>query len=440
MFANLKSYSEYKPSGTDWLGDVPAHWKIRPAFGVYTPTLEKNTGLKEETVLSLSYGRIVIKPPEKLHGLVPESFETYQIVSPGDIVLRTTDLQNDHTSLRVGMVRNRGIITSAYLALRTRTNVKPSYGYQLLNVWDLSKAIYRYGSGLRQNLDFTHFKRMLVALPPHDEQSAIVRYIDCVNERIERAIRNKRRQLALVSEMLTTVTQQAMQLQGAKTLRLSTVTEVVLRPVDRQPGQSYTPIGLYNRGRGIFHKAPTDGAHLGDSDFFWVEAGDLVLSGQFAWEGAVALARIRDSGCVASHRYPILRGRKDYVSSPVLLALLRTTYGGMLLNEHSRGAAGRNRPLNISRLLKEKVPVPPMSAQAQITKLVDQEDALSQSLAQSLRFVNEYRTRLITDVVTGKLDIREAASQLPTIEASRVPVKNEEVLEEEELEPITTEE
>ena len=71
------------------------------------PNRERNLGMKEKTVLSLSYGRIVIKPADKLHGLVPESFETYQIVNPGDIVIRTTDLQNDHTSLRIGIVRNR---------------------------------------------------------------------------------------------------------------------------------------------------------------------------------------------------------------------------------------------------------------------------------------------------------------------------------------------
>ena len=102
---NVSPYPKYKQSGAPWIGDVPAHWKIQPTFGAFEPNHERNDGMKEKTVLSLSYGRIVIKPAEKLHGLVPESFETYQIVNPGDIVLRTTDLQNDHTSLRVGLVR-----------------------------------------------------------------------------------------------------------------------------------------------------------------------------------------------------------------------------------------------------------------------------------------------------------------------------------------------
>jgi type I restriction enzyme S subunit len=91
----------------------------------------------EKTVLSLSYGRIIVKPEEKLHGLVPESFETYQIVDPGDIIVRTTDLQNDKNSLRIGRSRNRGIITAAYMCLNTTDRVLNDFGYQILNTYDL---------------------------------------------------------------------------------------------------------------------------------------------------------------------------------------------------------------------------------------------------------------------------------------------------------------
>jgi type I restriction enzyme S subunit len=148
MISELKPYGKYRDSGLQWLGPIPEHWEARPAFNVFVPNRERNRGLKERTVLSLSYGRIIIKPTEKVRGLVPESFETYQIVNPGDIVLRTTDLQNDHASLRVGMVRNRGIITSAYLALCVKPGLTPEFGYQFLNVWDSTKAIYGHGSGL----------------------------------------------------------------------------------------------------------------------------------------------------------------------------------------------------------------------------------------------------------------------------------------------------
>ena len=171
MIGSLKPYPVMKDSGFYWLGNVPEHWQVSPAFAAYSPKQVKNAGMPEKTVLSLSYGQIVIKPVDKLHGLVPESFETYQIVDPGDIIVRTTDLQNDQTSLRVGLSLHRGIITSAYLCLKVRNSLLPEYGYQLLNSYDLLKILYGYGSGLRQNLDFSHIKRMPFPVPPPEEQA-----------------------------------------------------------------------------------------------------------------------------------------------------------------------------------------------------------------------------------------------------------------------------
>src|SRR5262249_50801157 len=134
------------------------------------------------------------------HGLVPESFETYQIVEPGNIIVRTTDLQNDRTSLRVGISRHRGIITSAYMCLSVRTSLLPDFGYLLLNAYDLMKVLYGYGSGLRQNLDFGHIKRMPVLLPPIAEQDAIVRFVNHIDRRIRRYISGKQTLVKLLEE------------------------------------------------------------------------------------------------------------------------------------------------------------------------------------------------------------------------------------------------
>ena len=132
--------------------------------------------------------------------LVPESFETYQIVDPGDIVVRTTDLQNDKTSLRVGHSHNRGIITAAYMCLQTADGVSEEFGYQFLNTYDLLKIIYGFGFGLRQNLDFGHIKRMPVLVPPISEQSAIVRFLDHADRLIRRYIRAKQKLIKLLEE------------------------------------------------------------------------------------------------------------------------------------------------------------------------------------------------------------------------------------------------
>jgi len=205
----LKPYPAYKDSGVPWLGNVPEHWAVIPGRACLQEVHRPNVGLVESTVLSLSYGQIVVKPKEKLHGLVPASFETYQIVESGEIVCRPTDLQNDKTSLRFGRARCRGIITSAYICLRTRNNLVSNYGYLLLHAYDLKKVFYGLGSGLRQNLDWRDFKNLPCLFPPILEQTAIVRFLDWADQRIQRVIRARERRIKLLEEYKQALIHQA---------------------------------------------------------------------------------------------------------------------------------------------------------------------------------------------------------------------------------------
>lgn len=388
------------------------HWSVRRIKTVLRETdLRSSDG--SGTLLSLTRVRGLIPHSEmtnKMHSA--KTLAGYKCYRPGQIVMNR--MQAWSGMFGAGLID--GLISPDYAAFDVVGTHEIKFILERLKAPDLvgQFALESKGIGSGFNRLYTdRFGPIQISLPPPDEEVAIVRFLNHVNGRLERAIRAKRKELALISEMLLVVTDKALQQEGTRELRISAVAEVMSRPIDRRAGQNYTRIGLYNRGRGMFHKATVDGAELGDSDFFLVEDGDLVISGQFAWEGAVALARGKDSGCVASHRYPILRGRKEYISSAVLLALFRTPYGSMLLDHHSRGAAGRNRPLNERTFLKEKILIPPLSAQGHIVELLDQEYVVTQSLALTIRYINEYRTRLVADVVTGKLDVREAAKKLP---------------------------
>jgi type I restriction enzyme S subunit len=437
MIDSLKQYPAMKDSGVPWLGLVPEHWQARPAFGAFVPNHERNHGMKEKIVLSLSYGRIVVKPPEKLHGLVPDSFETYQIVNPGDIVLRTTDLQNDHTSLRVGMVRDRGIITSAYLALRTSAGMTPEFGFQFLNVWDSCKAIYGYGSGLRQSLDFSHFKRMPVAVPPPDEQAAIVRFLDWANGRLERAIRAKRKVIALLNEQ-----KQA----------------IIHRAVTRglHPSVPFKPSGIPWLGdiprhwevrrvkqatrilRGKFSHRPRNDASLYDGKYPFIQTGVVAQASKFITsynqtlnEKGLAVSKLFPSGTlvmtiaanigeVAVLTFdacfpdsivgfvPTASADRDY------LYLIFLCMKSELLREAPVNTQGN---LNVERIGAMGIPFPSIGEQRQIAKQAEAETAAFDSallrLTREIELLREYRTRLVADVVTGKLDVREAAARLP---------------------------
>ena len=193
-------YESYKNSGVPWIGDAPEDWQILPGRACLYENKDKNTGMIEETVLSLSYGTVRVKPVEEQVGLMPESYETYQIVRPGDIIIRGTDLQNDVTSLRTGLAKNNGIITSAYINLRPRPNVSPFYLHYLLHSYDLMKVFYGLGSGLRQNLSYEDFKKIPLPYPDLDTQNRIVNFLDEKTAEIDAAIAKKRQLIDLLNE------------------------------------------------------------------------------------------------------------------------------------------------------------------------------------------------------------------------------------------------
>lgn len=205
----MEKYESYKDSGVEWLGEIPSEWNLTPGFNAYSENKRDNKGMKEDRVLSLSYGKIIVKPKEKLVGLVPESFETYQIVEPGDLIIRCMDLQNDKTSLRTGLSENHGIITSAYLNLKINERFDSKYLYYYLHCLDTTKVLYKFGTGLRQNLSFQDFYRLPVFDIPKGLQTAIANFLDKKTAQIDEAIAIKEQQIELLKERKQIIIQQA---------------------------------------------------------------------------------------------------------------------------------------------------------------------------------------------------------------------------------------
>ena len=111
----------YKSTEYNWLGDIPSSWRWLYLSQACNEQCVKNTDNIESNILSLSYGHIIRKKNIDF-GLSPKDYNTYQIVDYGNIIMRLTDLQNDHSSLRTGLVLEKGIITSAYVCLKTLEN------------------------------------------------------------------------------------------------------------------------------------------------------------------------------------------------------------------------------------------------------------------------------------------------------------------------------
>lgn len=187
-----------KDSGIAFVGKIPAHWELHPVYYYFSEGKIKNTGCIENNLLSLSYGNIIRKDINTSEGLLPASFGTYNIVEKDDIIIRPTDLQNDKRSLRTGLVKEKGIITSAYIDLKPKTNVDSRYFHYLLHSYDVKKVFYNMGNGVRQGLNFDEFSKLSVFNPPIKEQEEIAEYLDNKCDEIDSIIADKKAQLKTI--------------------------------------------------------------------------------------------------------------------------------------------------------------------------------------------------------------------------------------------------
>ena len=196
----LDKQRKMQNSGIEYVGDIPLEWSLFPLYHYFGERKNKNRQGKEDNLLSLSYGKIIRKDINTNGGLLPESFNTYNIVEAGDIIIRPTDLQNDKRSLRTGLAKEHGIITSAYITLMPIKSINTGYFHYLLHAFDVMKVFYNMGNGVRQGLNFSEFSRLMVFEPPLSEQNEIVSFLDEKCDEIDSIISDKKTQLETLEE------------------------------------------------------------------------------------------------------------------------------------------------------------------------------------------------------------------------------------------------
>ena len=197
----IRPNCKMKNSGIEWVGEIPEEWSINYLSQIFEQVKNKNDGLVEKNLMSLSYGKIIRKNIDTTFGLLPESFEGYNIIEKDDIVLRLTDLQNDHKSLRVGLSKEKGIITSAYLTIRIKNEAFANYYYYLLHTFDIEKGFYGMGAGVRQGLNWSEVRNLMLITPNSvEEQKEICSYLDKKCSEIDTLVSKKEQ---LITELET---------------------------------------------------------------------------------------------------------------------------------------------------------------------------------------------------------------------------------------------
>lgn len=320
--AMASAYPNCRTARIRWLPPVPKHWNEQRAKTFFREVDERSKTAQEE-LLSVSHlTGVTPRSQKKVTMFKAASYIGSKLCRPGDIVVNTLWAW----MAALGATKYGGIVSPAYGVYRPHStdSFNPLYLDYLLRTRAYVAEYIGRSTGIRASrlrLYPNQFLDIALLQPPRAEQDQIVAYLRVQDARISRYIKAKRDLIGLIAEQRSVLAEKAILSVQTEYLRFDRVASLVTTPLIRERWEVYTPIGMFNRGRGIFHKSPEQGKDLGDSTFFEIKKGDLVFSGQFAWEGAVAVADFDDDGCIASHRYPIVKCNLDAVEPEFLYTL-----------------------------------------------------------------------------------------------------------------------
>ena len=417
---------EMKDSGVEWIGEIPEDWDVKQLRTYFSRRINKNTHLQENNLLSLSYGRIIRKNIDTKEGLLPESFDGYNIVENGDIVIRGTDLQNDHRSLRTGLVTERGIITSAYMTLKPKENVNSAYYHYLLHCYDMTKVFYSMGGGLRQSLDYWEFIRMPVLHPTDREQEEIISYIKTKCTAIDTAIEKTKKSIEKLEEYKKAVITKAVTkgIDPNAKMKDSGVewigeipenwavmkTKYLFRILKRIAGQEgFDVISITQKGLKIKDINSNEGQIAENySNYQFVFPGDFAMNHMDLLTGWVDLSTFTG---VTSPDYRVFHKINESVNDDYYKYVFQSLYFNKVYYGLAQGVAevGRKR-LQAPAFKELKLPCPPADEPAKIAAYIKDKcmaiDALIGKKQTAINKWEEYKKSLIYYAVTGKIDCR----------------------------------
>jgi type I restriction enzyme S subunit len=448
MIAELKPYGEYKESSQAWLGEVPRHWSVLPNRAVFAEVKDRDH--PDEEMLSVTITKGIVRQKTLLEGSSKKDSSNldrsaYKLVQPRDIAYNKMRAWQG----AIGASALRGIISPAYVVMRLReARNLPSYFHHLYRTPQFAKEAERWSYGITSDmwsLRPEHFKMIYSPAPPPDEQAAIVRFLDWANGRLERAIRAKRKVIALLNEQKQAIIHRAVTRgldtsvplkpsgipwlgdipQHWEVLPLKSVCVIqsgitLGKDYAGQALREYPYLRVANVQAGHVNlsvvktirvtKAEADRRTLQNGDVLMTEGGDLDKLGR----GCVWNAQV--SPCLHQNHVFAVRPNQSRLDPRFLSALMGTSYARAYFQSTAKQTTNLA-ATNKTKLGMLKVLLPRVDEQHRILSRLDEDlqpvNIAISRLEREIELLREYRTRLVADVVTGKLDVREAAARLP---------------------------
>ena len=415
---------EMKDSGISWVGKIPKEW-IMPLYCFYSERKNKNIFGTENNLLSLSYGKVIRKDINTSEGLLPSNYNGYNIVEAGDIIIRPTDLQNDKRSLRTGLSKERGIITSAYIALKPKNGINSRFYHYLLHTYDILKVFYNMGNGVRQGLNYDEFAKLMVYSPSDTEQQKIADFLDreCgkidglkadIQAQIDTLEQYKR---SVITEAVTHGLNPSAQMKDsgagwmpliplhwkADKLKFHLRQRGIKNQIDKQVLSLYREYGIVPKdSRDDNHNVTSEDV----SDYRYVRVGDFVVNKMKAWQGSVAVS---DYEGIVSPAYFVYEFSDDLINKKYFHYLMRNKTYATEFRRLSGGIREGQWDLPSEALNNTIILLPPLEEQQEIADYLDNKCAEIERIIadkkSQIETLDGYKKSLIYEYVTGKKEV-----------------------------------
>lgn len=430
MITDLKSYPAMKDSGVEWLGEVPKHWEVERGKALFTK-IERPVREADEVVTCFRDGTVTLRKNRRTQGFTESLKEIgYQGIRNGDLVIHAMDAFAGAT----GVADCDGKGTPVYAVCTPQPGVDAHYHAFLIREMARNQWILALSTGIRErstDFRFGTYANERVPQPPLPEQTAIVRYLDYVGRRVSRLVRAKRKMIALLKEQKQAMIHQAvtrgldpnvpMKDAGVDWLGQIPAHWEVLRcrymftEIDQRSSTGRETHLSMSQRLGI---VPSDMVQSTLKSESYIggklcKEDDLVLNRLKAHLGVFSVAK--QPGLI-SPDYSVFRMKRP-LSMPYCEHVLRSPACRGELRTRAKGIVEGFWRLYTDDFYDIRLPVPPFEEQDAIMKHLvhiskEIDDTISRA-EREIELLGEYRTRLTADVVTGKLDVRDAAADLP---------------------------
>ncbi len=471
MFGTLSPYPCTKPTNHLWIGTVPEHWSVLPNRALFEEIKDREH--PDEQMLSVTISHGVIGQRALLDsGSKKDSSKTdksaYKLVCPGDMAYNKMRAWQG----ALGVSSLRGIVSPAYIVVRLRhSTYSPLYFHYLCRTPHFAKEAERWSYGITSDmwsLRPEHFRSIYSPAPPPEEQAAIVRFLDHATRRLDKAIRAKRKVIALLNEQKQAIIHRAvtrgldpsapLKDSGIPWLgkipahwecwRLNRLARIGNGSTPSRAKPAYWTNGRYpwlnssqvNRGRIDSSDQFVTADALRECHLPRVPSGSVLvaITGQGKTRGTAAILQIE---ATINQHLAFVTPRGDRIGTSYLWLALVGAY--RTLRAISEDAGSTKGALTCEDLKRFRIVVPPTAEeQNEICDWIERETAALRKVKDctehEIALLLEYRTRLIADVVTGKLDVRAVAASLPdgTEEGVQIEILDEGALDEFEDEAL----